>query len=82
MQGRMATAAIMAKFATLSRAISLALQGNFKISHAHFQGNFKISRIHFQNHCKAISSLALYPIYTLENNICSRVANFYIGPRK
>jgi hypothetical protein len=57
--------------ATLCRAISLALQGNFKISHTHLQGNFKISRTHFQNPCKAISSLAIYHIYTLENNICS-----------
>jgi hypothetical protein len=48
--------------ATLCRAISLALQSNFKISRAHLQGNFKISCKHFQNPCTAISSL----VYTLE----------------
>jgi hypothetical protein len=44
-QGRTATVAI----ATLFRAISSALQGNFKISHAHLQGNFKNSRTYFHN---------------------------------
>jgi hypothetical protein len=34
--------------ATLCRAISSALQGNFKISLAHLQSNFKISCAHFQ----------------------------------
>jgi hypothetical protein len=57
--------------ATLCKANSLALQGNFKISLAHSQGNFKISRTHFQNSSKAISSLALYHVCTLENDICS-----------
>jgi hypothetical protein len=57
--------------ATLCRAISFALQGNFKISRIHLQGDFKISRTHFQNPCKAISSFALYHIYSLEKNICS-----------
>jgi hypothetical protein len=57
--------------ATLCRAISSALQGNFKISRAHLQGNFKIERALLKNPCKAILSLALYHICTLENNICS-----------
>jgi polyisoprenoid-binding protein YceI len=47
-QGRTATVAIVA-IATLCRAISSALQGNFKIARAHLQRNFKISRAYFQN---------------------------------
>jgi hypothetical protein len=45
-QGRTATVAIV-EIATLCRAISSALQDNFKISRAHLQGNFKISRAYF-----------------------------------
>jgi hypothetical protein len=48
LQGLTATVAIVA-IATLCRAISSALQGNFKISHAYLQGNFKISYAYFQN---------------------------------
>jgi hypothetical protein len=47
-QGHTAIVAIVA-IATLCRAISLALQGNFKTSRANLHGNFKISLAPFQN---------------------------------
>jgi hypothetical protein len=70
-QGCMAIVAIVANFSNCH-----TLQGNLLGSAGQFQnfmctfaGQFQNFTHTFQNPCKAISSLALFHIYTLENTI-------------